>query len=69
MSPSRQKFTHTPDVPFSECLPPRLDAYFALMDNLYITGARNFFFVNMPPLQRAPMVFEKGQAIQFSEVL
>ncbi|KAF2164492.1 carbohydrate esterase family 16 protein [Zasmidium cellare ATCC 36951] len=56
-------FTTTPDVPFSECLPPRLDAYFNLMDNLYITGARNFFFINLPPLQRAPMVFEKGQKI------
>ncbi|KAK4499505.1 hypothetical protein PRZ48_010020 [Zasmidium cellare] len=54
-------FTRTPDVPFSSCLPPRLDEYFNLMDNLYITGARNFFFVNLPPLQRAPMVFEKGQ--------
>jgi len=51
-------FTRTPDVPFSECLPPRLDEYFFLMDNLYETGARNFFFVNIPPLQRAPMVFE-----------
>lgn len=56
-------FTRTPDVPFSECLPSRMDSYFNLMENLYTTGARNFFFVNMPPLQRAPMVFEHGQKI------
>lgn len=48
---------------FSSCLPPRLDMYFDLMDGLYDTGARNYFFVNMPPLFRAPMVTENGEAI------
>jgi hypothetical protein len=48
---------------FSACLPPRLDMYFDLMTSLYDSGARNFFFVNMPPLFRAPMVTQNGQAI------
>ena len=56
-------FSPTPSVSFRACLTPRMDEYFILMDNLYNTGARNFFFVNMPPLQRAPMVTENGHAI------
>lgn len=48
---------------FSACLPPRMDMYFDLMDSLYDTGARNYLFINMPPLFRAPMVTENGKAI------
>ncbi|KIN08305.1 carbohydrate esterase family 16 protein [Oidiodendron maius Zn] len=48
---------------FSACLPPRLDMYFDLMASLYDSGARNYFFVNMPPLSRAPMVTQNGQDI------
>ena len=55
-------FSSTPSD-FATCLPPRLDQYFALMTSLYDAGARNFFFVNMPPLFRAPMVTQNGQAI------
>lgn len=39
-----------------------MDMYFDLMDGVYNTGARNFIFLNMPPLQRAPMVFQNGNA-------
>jgi hypothetical protein len=56
-------FSPTPHVTFQQCLTPRTNEYFILMDSLYNTGARNFFFVNMPPLQRAPMVTENGQKI------
>lgn len=56
-------FSPTPEVGFMPCMTPRMEEYFVLMDGLYNTGARNFFFVNMPPLQRAPMVFEKNKTI------
>jgi phospholipase/lecithinase/hemolysin len=55
-------FSSTPSD-FSTCLPPRLDMYFSLMTSLYNTGARNFFFVNLPPLFRAPMVTQHGADI------
>ena len=55
-------FSSTPSN-FSACLPPRLDMYFDLMASLYDSGARNYFFVNMPPLFRAPMVTQNGQDI------
>lgn len=54
-------FSPKPDVPFRQCLSPHLDEYFILMDSLYNTSARNYFFVNMPPLRRAQMVAESGQ--------
>lgn len=40
-----------------------MNLYFDLMDNLYNTGARNFFFVNTPPLDRAPMITNHTQDI------
>jgi hypothetical protein len=56
-------FSPTPEVGFLPCLTPRMDEYFILMDSLYNTGAGNFVFVNMPPLQRAPMVAETNQTV------
>ena len=41
---------------FSSTLPTRFDLYFDLMGNLYNTGARKFLFINMPPLNRTPMI-------------
>jgi hypothetical protein len=41
---------------FHKTFPPRMDLYFQLMGSLYNTGARNFLFINMPPLNRAPMI-------------
>jgi len=41
---------------FNVTLPPRFDQYFGLMENLYNTGARKFMFINMPPLDRTPMI-------------
>lgn len=32
-----------------------MDAYAALVDHVYDTGARNFVFLNVPPVDRAPM--------------
>ncbi|MCJ1447391.1 MAG: hypothetical protein MMC23_007902 [Stictis urceolatum] len=48
---------------YNATFPPRMDRYFSLMDNLYNTGARRFFFINMPPLNRAPMVTSHSQEI------
>jgi hypothetical protein len=50
-------------------LPPRFDQYFGLMENLYNTGARKFLFINMPPLDRTPMIMNHTDDIieEFSE--
>jgi hypothetical protein len=40
---------------FEECIHPRFELYFNdLVAHLYDTGARNFLFINLPPVQRAP---------------
>ena len=44
------------DTNWNQTLLPRFDKYFQLMGNLYNTGARKFFLVNMPPLDRTPMI-------------
>ena len=37
-----------------------LDAYFALVDKLLAAGARNFLFVDVPPLERSPQIVAEG---------
>ena len=44
------------DTNWNQTLLPRFNQYFQLMDNLYNTGARKFFLVNLPPLDRTPMI-------------
>lgn len=44
------------DIDWNSTLTPRFEQYFGLMDNLYNTGARKFLLVNIPPLDRAPMI-------------
>lgn len=41
--------------------------YASLMDQLYQTGARNFLFLNVPPVNRAPLTVEAGSAAQALE--
>ncbi|KAJ7595235.1 hypothetical protein C8J56DRAFT_774920 [Mycena floridula] len=44
---------------FSDTL---LNAYFALMQKLYNVGARNFLFLNVPPIDRSPLMLAQGTA-------
>ncbi|KAF8743159.1 PFU (PLAA family ubiquitin binding), partial [Rhizoctonia solani] len=37
-----------------------LDRYFSQVDELYKRGARSFLFLNVPPLERAPLFIEQG---------
>ncbi|KAK6350313.1 hypothetical protein TWF696_006544 [Orbilia brochopaga] len=37
-----------------------LDEYFGLMRSLYDTGARNFAFINVPPVDRSPLMLGQG---------
>ncbi|KAB5595461.1 Phospholipase A-2-activating protein [Ceratobasidium theobromae] len=37
-----------------------LDRYFSQVDDLYNQGARSFLFINVPPLERAPLFVEQG---------
>ncbi|KAI5838829.1 GDSL lipase/esterase [Morchella snyderi] len=37
-----------------------MDEYFALIEQLYTTGARNFVFVNVPPVDRSPLTIGQG---------
>jgi phospholipase/lecithinase/hemolysin len=37
-----------------------LDRYFSQVDDLYKKGGRSFLFVNVPPLERAPLFVEQG---------
>lgn len=49
---------------FSDTL---LDAYFALVQQLYNTGARNFLFVNVPPIDRSPLMLAQSDWSQTTE--
>lgn len=51
------------NVTLDECLSQRMEQYFELMSNLYDTGARNYFFINMPPIDRTPMVLNQTEPI------
>lgn len=35
--------------------------YSGLVDELYTAGARNFLFLNVPPIERAPLTVEEGE--------
>ncbi|KAI5855385.1 hypothetical protein BZA05DRAFT_370271 [Tricharina praecox] len=37
-----------------------MDVYFGLVDELYSAGARNFLFLDVPPIQRAPLTVESS---------
>ncbi|KAK0196260.1 SGNH hydrolase-type esterase domain-containing protein [Armillaria mellea] len=49
---------------FSDTL---LDAYFALVQQLVNTGARNFLFVNVPPIDRSPLMLAQSDWSQTTE--
>ncbi|RXW25693.1 hypothetical protein EST38_g163 [Candolleomyces aberdarensis] len=37
-----------------------LDNYFELVQKMYDVGGRNFLFVNVPPIDRSPLMLEQG---------
>ncbi|USW58272.1 Putative GDSL lipase/esterase, SGNH hydrolase superfamily [Septoria linicola] len=41
--------------------------YAGLVDTIYETGARNFLFLNVPPVDRSPSVLEAGEWSQVNE--
>ncbi|KAF8959213.1 hypothetical protein BDZ97DRAFT_1906228 [Flammula alnicola] len=49
---------------FSDTL---LNAEFALVQKLYNTGARNFLFVNVPPVDRSPLMLAQSTSAQALE--
>ncbi|KAB5594635.1 Exoglucanase 3 [Ceratobasidium theobromae] len=49
---------------FSDTL---LNAYFALIQKLYNVGARNFLFVNVPHVDRSPLMLASDQASRTAE--
>ncbi|KLO09714.1 hypothetical protein SCHPADRAFT_907541 [Schizopora paradoxa] len=51
---------------FAETL---LDAYFAQVQDIvrYNVGGRNFLFINVPPIDRSPLMVSQGAAAQASE--
>jgi len=44
-----------------------IPAYASLMDQVYQTGARNFLFLNVPPVDRSPLTVANGAAAQAAE--
>ncbi|KAI0262174.1 hypothetical protein BC834DRAFT_829225 [Gloeopeniophorella convolvens] len=44
-----------------------LNAYFNLVEKLYGTGARNFLFVNVPPVDRSPLMLGQATSAQVLE--
>jgi phospholipase/lecithinase/hemolysin len=49
---------------FSDTL---LNAYFAQVQKLYNSGARNFLFVNVPPIDRSPLMLAQPASSQATE--
>lgn len=41
--------------------------YAGLLEQIYAVGARNFLFLNVPPVQRAPLTAAQGPAAQAAE--
>ncbi|KAF8250070.1 hypothetical protein K440DRAFT_580807 [Wilcoxina mikolae CBS 423.85] len=39
-----------------------LDEYFGLVNKLYASGARNFLFIDVPPVDRSPLTTSQGAA-------
>jgi len=44
-----------------------INAYFALVQKLYTSGARNFFFINVPPIDRSPLMLAEPTSAQALE--
>ncbi|KAG8853662.1 hypothetical protein FRB96_008080 [Tulasnella sp. 330] len=44
-----------------------LDTYFELVEKVYNTGARNFLFINVPPVNRSPLMLAETAADQAGE--
>jgi phospholipase/lecithinase/hemolysin len=44
-----------------------LSEYASLVNQLYITGARNFLFLNVPPVDRSPLTASSGPSAQALE--
>jgi len=42
-------------------------AYFALVQKLYTSGARNFLFINVPPIDRSPLMLSQAASAQALE--
>jgi len=51
----------------SAIYPKEFQEYAALQDQLYQAGARNFLFLNVPPVDRSPLATGQGAAAQASE--
>lgn len=52
-------------VPATTVLNAKIFAvYHGLVDMLYYSGARNFAFLNVPPVDRAPLVVDRGVSDQ-----
>ncbi|KAI0319266.1 hypothetical protein OF83DRAFT_1055288 [Amylostereum chailletii] len=49
---------------FSDTL---LNAYFALVEKLYNAGGRNFLFINVPPIDRSPLMLAQSTTSQSLE--
>jgi len=45
------------------------DEYFSLQQKLYDTGARNFVFINVPPVDRSPLTTQQGSISAQAESL
>jgi len=44
-----------------------INAYFALVQKLYNSGARNFLFINVPPIDRSPLMLAQSASAQAQE--
>ncbi|KAI0074838.1 hypothetical protein K474DRAFT_1664941 [Panus rudis PR-1116 ss-1] len=49
---------------FSDTL---LNAYFALVQKIYAVGGRNFLFINVPPVDRSPLMLQQSASDQAAE--
>ncbi|OQN98525.1 hypothetical protein B0A48_15786 [Cryoendolithus antarcticus] len=51
----------------SDIFAAEFKVYASLVDTLYSTGARNFLFLNVPPVDRSPLTAAQGAASQAAE--
>ena len=49
--------------------PAEFEEYAGLMDQLYQSGARNFLFLNVPPVDRSPLTVGQGAASAATEAV
>jgi len=60
--------TWSKGVPATKALNAEIFAvYYGLVDELYYAGARNFLFLNVPPVDRAPLTLVQGTAAEAEE--